>query len=191
MNGCVKMAKQFIFGFIAGAAIFGAAGALASGVIAEPNPFPIELNGNNVEIDGYNIGGSTYFRLRDIANTVGGFDVDFQNNTILLSKDGYEYSYYIDYTKYVGTYYSLGGTLGFNWVLGIENISNGYMTFTYTYEKPGSNVVADVAQFVDPTTAVVKILDVTYRFELKEDRIVMQTDDGVNAPITRTFLIGD
>ena len=28
----------------------------------------------------------------DIANVIGGFDVDFSNNTIQLSKDGYEYT---------------------------------------------------------------------------------------------------
>ena len=183
------MAKQFIFGFIAGAVTFGAVGALAAGVIAEPNPFPIKLNGDSVEINGYNINGSTYFRLRDIANTVGGFNVDFRDNTICLSKDGYEYSEYIDYTKYVGTYYSLGGTLGFNWVLGIENITNEYMTVTYTYEKPGSAGFLGVAKFINPTTAVVKNIDEVYRFELKEDRIIMQIDNGISAPITRTFLI--
>lgn len=187
------MSKQFIFGFIAGAITFGALGALAAGVIAEPNKFPIKLNGNDIEINGYNIDGSTYFRLRDISNTVGGFDVDFQNNTIFLSKDGYEYDYseYIDYTKYVGTYYSLGGTLGFNWVLSIENISGNSLVFTYTYEKPGSDTIADVAQFVDSTTAVAEILDDVYRFELQEDRIIMQIDDGINAPVTRTFIIGN
>ena len=49
------------------------------------NKFPIQLNGNNVEIKGYNISGNTYFKLRDIADTVGGFNVDFADNTILLS----------------------------------------------------------------------------------------------------------
>lgn len=43
-------------------------------------------------MEGYNIDGNTYFKLRDIANATGLFEVDFQNNTILLSKDGYAYS---------------------------------------------------------------------------------------------------
>ena len=43
-------------------------------------------------MEGYNINGSTYFKLRDIANTIGGFNVDFQNNTIQFSKDGYVYA---------------------------------------------------------------------------------------------------
>ncbi len=85
------MKKQFIIGYIAGAVTFGAIGALAAGIIANPNPFPIQLNGSEVSIEGYNIEGSTYFKLRDIADAVGGFNVGFNNNTIQLSKDGYVY----------------------------------------------------------------------------------------------------
>ena len=76
------MKKQFITGFLTGAITFGTMGALAAGLVANPNPFAVQLNGNNVSIEGYNIEGSTYFKLRDIADTVGGFTVDFQNNTI-------------------------------------------------------------------------------------------------------------
>lgn len=86
------MKKQFIIGYIAGAITFGAIGALAAGLLANPNPFPIELNGESVSMEGYNIEGSTYFKLRDIAAVVGGFDVDFHDNTIQLSKDGYVYN---------------------------------------------------------------------------------------------------
>lgn len=85
------MKKQFMIGYVAGAVTFGAIGALAAGIIANPNPFPIQLNGSEVSIEGYNIDGSTYFKLRDIANIVGGFEVDFNNDTIQLSKDGYVY----------------------------------------------------------------------------------------------------
>ncbi len=59
--------------------------------IATENTFPIKLNNNNVNLNGYNVDGSTYFKLRDIADVVGGFNVDFKNNTIRLSKDGYVY----------------------------------------------------------------------------------------------------
>lgn len=85
------MKINFIAGFLSGAVIFGAAGALAAGLVANQNPFPVQLNGNDVDIEGYNIEGSTYFKLRDIADVVGGFDVDFNNDTIQLSKDGYVY----------------------------------------------------------------------------------------------------
>lgn len=71
--------------------MFGSAGVLAGQYVATDNPFPIQLNGTNVSMTGYNINNETYFRLRDIADTVGGFTVDFQNDTILLAKDGYVY----------------------------------------------------------------------------------------------------
>ncbi|MDD6563927.1 MAG: hypothetical protein PUF08_02475 [Clostridiales bacterium] len=71
--------------------VFGTIGVFAGQYIATDNPFPIQLNGSNVSMEGYNIDGSTYFKLRDIADTVGGFSVDFNNNTIQLSKDGYVY----------------------------------------------------------------------------------------------------
>lgn len=88
------MKRNFLTGFVAGALIFGSIAAFSQGVIyqAEKNIYPVQLNGQNVSIDGYNIDGYTYFKLRDISAVVGGFDVDFQNDTILLSKDGYTYS---------------------------------------------------------------------------------------------------
>lgn len=85
------MKTNFVAGFLSGAVFFGTVGVLAAGLVANPNPFPVQLNGNDVYIEGYNIEGSTYFKLRDIAEIVGDFDVDFNNNTIQLSKDGYVY----------------------------------------------------------------------------------------------------
>lgn len=86
------MKKQFIIGFTAGALVFSAIGAFAVQYTATENTFPVQLNGDAVSINGFNIEGSTYFKLRDVAEAVGGFDVDFNNNTIQLSKDGYSYS---------------------------------------------------------------------------------------------------
>ena len=79
--------NNFIAGFVSGALIFGAIGAIAAEIIATPNPFPIKLNGENVNIEGYNINDQTYFKLRDISEAVGGFDVDFQDDTIILSTE--------------------------------------------------------------------------------------------------------
>ncbi len=79
------MKRNFVTGFIAGAVIFGMAGALAADLIATPNAFPITFDGNGVEIEGYNINDYTYFKLRDISDAVGGFDVDFKDDTITLS----------------------------------------------------------------------------------------------------------
>ncbi|MGN0181622.1 MAG: hypothetical protein ACI4DP_04305 [Candidatus Ornithomonoglobus sp.] len=80
------MKNNIMVSFIAGALLFGSAGVFAGQYIATENPFPIKLNGQDINIEGYNIDGSTYFKLRDIADVVGGFDVEFSNNTILLQK---------------------------------------------------------------------------------------------------------
>lgn len=80
--------KELFVGVLIGSAIT-ATGAFAVQYVATDNPFPITLNGNSVNIQGYNIEGSTYFKLRDIADVVGGFSVGFENNTITLAKDGY------------------------------------------------------------------------------------------------------
>ena len=72
--------------------LFGSVGVFAGQYMATDNPFPVQLNGQSVSIEGYNINDNTYFKLRDIADAVGGFNVDFQNNTIQLSQNGYVYS---------------------------------------------------------------------------------------------------
>ena len=82
--------KKYIAGIATGV-IISCTVALAVNYTATENTFPIQLNGENVNVEGYNIDGSTYFKLRDIADTVGGFNVDFNDNTIQLSKDGYVY----------------------------------------------------------------------------------------------------
>lgn len=88
--------KKYIAGIITGI-LLSCSAALAVSYTASPNTFPIQLNGKNISVKGYNIDGSTYFKLRDIADTLGGFDVDFKDDVILLSKDGYDYNdKYID-----------------------------------------------------------------------------------------------
>ena len=82
--GGILMKRNFIIGVITGALVFGTVGVFAGQYIATENTFPIKLNNNNVNLNGYNVDGSTYFKLRDVANVVGGFDVDFKNNTIRL-----------------------------------------------------------------------------------------------------------
>lgn len=83
--------KKIIISFVTGALLFGAAGVFAGQYIVSKNPFTIKLNGENINIEGYNINGSTYFKLRDISSALGSFNVDFSDNTILISNDGYEY----------------------------------------------------------------------------------------------------
>ena len=81
------MKRSFIAGLIIGALVFGVVGAIAAGIMATPNTFPIKLNGEETSIEGYNIEGSTYFKLRDIAAATGSFDVDFEDETILISTE--------------------------------------------------------------------------------------------------------
>lgn len=53
--------------------------------IANPNPYPVKVSGQNMQMEGYNINDYTYFKLRDIAAVVGGFDVDFQNGAVMIT----------------------------------------------------------------------------------------------------------
>lgn len=85
------MKKHFIAGMITGGVVLGTMGVFAGQYMATENPFPIQLNGTTISLTGYNINDETYFKLRDIADAVGTFSVDFNNNTIQLSKDGYTY----------------------------------------------------------------------------------------------------
>lgn len=79
------MKRNFITGFISGAVAFTMIGAAAANMVTAPNTYPVQLDGQNVSIDGYNVDDYTYFKLRDIAKVIGGFDVDFQDDTIILS----------------------------------------------------------------------------------------------------------
>ena len=59
--------------------------------IATENPFPVQLNGKDVAVDGYNIDGSTVFLNFVILQMSSAVLMlpSFSNNTIQLSKDGY------------------------------------------------------------------------------------------------------
>lgn len=82
--------KKFICGLIIGIIISSLVGVCAVNSIYK-NPYKILVNGEEKQIQGYNIDDYSYFKLRDIADAVGGFDVYFNNDTIQLSKDGYVY----------------------------------------------------------------------------------------------------
>ncbi len=80
------MKRNFITGFVSGAVVFSMVGVIAAGTFtATPNVYPIKLDGEDVNIEGYEIDDYTYFKLRDISKVAGGFDVDFKDDTILLS----------------------------------------------------------------------------------------------------------
>ena len=61
---------QFVAGFVLGAAMFGGAAAYAAGVIANPTTSRVFVNGQEIRAEAYNIQGSNYFKLRDIAAAV-------------------------------------------------------------------------------------------------------------------------
>ena len=77
--------KRFTLGFIIGGVICSALTGFAVEYAVTANPFPIKVDGVSKSIEGYNINDSTYFKLRDIADAVGGFTVGFANNTITIS----------------------------------------------------------------------------------------------------------
>lgn len=78
-----------IIGGMIGIIVTGSIGVFAAQYTANDNPFPITYNGRSVSLQGYNIDGNTYFKLRDIADVVGGFNVGFENNTIILTSNNY------------------------------------------------------------------------------------------------------
>lgn len=79
------MKRKFVTGFICGALLFGTAGVFAGQYVATENSFPVKLNGQDVSLEGYSINDYTYFKLRDVADVVGGFNVDFADNAIQIS----------------------------------------------------------------------------------------------------------
>lgn len=79
--------KKFILGFITGGIICAAVTGFAVEYALTANPYPIKVNGQAAAIEGYNINDSSYFKLRDIADALGGFNVDFKDNTIVLETE--------------------------------------------------------------------------------------------------------
>lgn len=134
--------KKFITGVVVGIALSCSA-AFAISYMAEPNTYPIHLNGGPVQMEGYNIDGYTYFKLRDVSDAVGGFEVDFRDNTILLSKNGYAYPpqepnvTYFEYSPFAPDYGAYVGDECIEWLenndLGLMYGSKYGMFINYTY----------------------------------------------------------
>ena len=81
------MKNKFILGFITGGIICATATGFAVEYAVTANPFPVAVNGTETAIEGYNINDNTYFKLRDVADAVGGFNVGFSNDTITIDTD--------------------------------------------------------------------------------------------------------
>ena len=90
----MRKIKSFIIGFILSGIIFSLVGVVAAPAVYEAylNRFPIYLNGDELALKGYNINGNTYFQLRNIADNIGDFNVDFSDSTILLTTGNTDYT---------------------------------------------------------------------------------------------------
>lgn len=97
-------------GMLIGATMLsGGAYATASGILAQPSPHPVTVNGQPVEIEGYLIEGHNYYQLQDLGALLG-FDVEWDSaagtvrittqasysmesadGTVILPKDGSQY----------------------------------------------------------------------------------------------------
>ena len=79
------MKKNFITGFITGGIICAAVTGFAVEYAVTTNPYPVKVNGIETAIQGYNINDETYFKLRDVSAAVGGFEVGFEDNAIIVN----------------------------------------------------------------------------------------------------------
>lgn len=77
--------KKVILSFLAGGIICATVTGFAVEYAVTANPFPVKVNGQTVQVEGYNINDSSYFKLRDIADAVGGFEVGFEDNAIIVN----------------------------------------------------------------------------------------------------------
>lgn len=79
---------SFLAGVVTGAVLFGGSAAYAAGVIAEPSWQNIYVDGKQVHMTAYNIGGNNFVKLRDIGQAVG-FNVYYQNGVQVDSDSPY------------------------------------------------------------------------------------------------------
>lgn len=77
--------KKFILGLITGGILTAAVTGFAVEYAITANPYPVKVNGVETTIQGYNINDETYFKLRDVSAAVGGFEVGFEDNAIVVN----------------------------------------------------------------------------------------------------------
>ena len=66
-----KNVSMMFTGMVIGAALTGGSIAVAAGITAEPTWQPIFIDGQQVEMQAYNIAGHNYVKLRDMGKQVG------------------------------------------------------------------------------------------------------------------------
>lgn len=139
------MKKSFATGFICGGIICAAVTGFAVEYAVTVNPYPIKVDGVEKNIEGYNINDSTYFKLRDIADAVGGFDVGFEDDTILIANEGYVYPEEESIKKvnldlgYVYSYLDENGKY-------TDSLNNEY---SYKYSLPAFNINSNDANLLN------------------------------------------
>ncbi len=80
----MKNIKSITLGILIGSVTTLSITALAEYIVV-PNSFPVKVNGVETTIQGYNINDETYFKLRDVSAAVGGFEVGFEDNAIIVN----------------------------------------------------------------------------------------------------------
>ena len=83
-----KSIPSFVVGLLCGMTLFRGSVAYAAGVMATPTWQPIFVNGQQVSMTAYNIGGNNYVKLRDIGQMVG-FNVYWQDGVQVDSSASY------------------------------------------------------------------------------------------------------
>lgn len=86
MKNREKNVALLLTGMALGSALCG--GAVAAGVVAEPTWQPIYVDGQQVSMTAYNIGGNNYVKLRDIGQQVG-FNVYWDNGVQVDTQSPY------------------------------------------------------------------------------------------------------
>lgn len=76
--------KFLLIGFILGSCTFNIFATVNSLYDIIANPYRIMINGKETTIEGYNINGYSYFKLRDIGTQTKSFNVDFKEDMILI-----------------------------------------------------------------------------------------------------------
>ena len=76
--------KKFLIGLICGIFISSSTVRAYQSYVAYKNEYSVFVDGQESDIDGYNINGYTYFKLRDIGKYIG-FNVDFKEGDIIIN----------------------------------------------------------------------------------------------------------
>lgn len=71
---------EFVVGIAVGAALFGGGTAYAAGLLAEPSSQTFYVDGQQVQLQAYAIGGNNYVKLRDVGQAVN-FNVTYDAAT--------------------------------------------------------------------------------------------------------------